>query len=187
MTQRPRHFVTAWIALCLSFGLTACASSMANTSPEDPRGIIDLNARMPVGQSPYGSPYGVSTAARVRPGTPNIDEFLTAEPDKRVAAKPPMIVARAVPLTKTPVADFAPPPFEPVVNLEPNQEQLLAMANEQPPPTSSDDLGGDTSRYAEREAQSQKLEQFRGGDAIVITTGTLIVVLLIVILILLLT
>jgi len=182
MTQRPRHFVTAWIALCLSFGLTACASSMATTSPEDPRGLIDLNARMPVGQSPYGSPYGVSTAARVRPEAANIDEFLKPEPEKK-AAKPPMVVARAVPLTKPPVAEFAPPPFEPVVNLEPNQEQLLAMASEPPPPASGDD----TTRYADREAQNQNLEQFRGGDAIVITTGTLLVILLIVILILLLT
>lgn len=187
MTQRPRHFVTAWIALCLSFGLTACASSMATTSPEDPRGLIDLNARMPVGQSPYGSAYGVSTAARVRPATPNIDAYLLPEADKRVAAKSPMVVARAVPLTKAPVAEFAPHPFEPVVNLEPNQEQLLAMANEQPPPVSGDDAGGDTTRYSDREAQNQNLEQFRGGDAIVITTGTLIVILLIVILILLLT
>ena len=181
MTQRPRHFVTAWIALCLSFGLTACASSMATTSPEDPRGLIDLNARMPVGQSPYGSPYGVQTAARVRPSAPDIGEFL--KPDAPKPATEPMVVARAVPRTKAPVAEIAPPPFEPVVNLEPNQEQLLAMASEPPPPASGDD----TSRYADREAQNQNLEQFRGGDAIVITTGTLLVILLIVILVLLLT
>jgi hypothetical protein len=156
---------------------------MANTSPEDPRGLIDLNARMPVAQSPYGSPYGVRTAARVQPGAADIDQFLKPDVEKRPSAKAPMVVARAVPLTKAPVAELAPVPFEPVVNLEPNQEQLLAMANEQPPPASGDD----TSRYADREAQNQNLEQFRGGDAIVIGTGTLLVILLVVILVLLLT
>jgi hypothetical protein len=56
------------------------------------------------------------------------------------------------------------------------------MAGEPPAPTSND-----SSRYAEREAQNQNLEKFRGGDAIVITSGALIVILLVVILILLLT
>ena len=41
-------------------------------------------------------------------------------------------------------------------------------------------------RYAQRETQSKKLEDFRGGDAIVISGGVLLVVLLIVILVLLL-
>jgi hypothetical protein len=42
------------------------------------------------------------------------------------------------------------------------------------------------SRYAAREQRAQKQQDFRGGDAIVITAGTLVVILLIVILILLL-
>ena len=178
MNKRPT--TRLWIALCFGFGLTACASSMSNTRPEDPRGLIDLNARMPVGDSPYGVAYGTPQPGRVQPLAPNIDRYLKAEP-----AAERMVVARAVPLKKEmPVAKVAPAPvaFEPVVNLEPNQEQLLAMAGEPPAPTNND-----TSRYAERESQNQNLEKFRGGDAIVITSGALIVILLVVILILLLT
>jgi hypothetical protein len=181
MTKRP--FILTWIALCFGFGLTACASSMATTQPEDPHGLIDLNARMPVGQSPYGIAYGTPSPGGVRPVAPNVDEFLKPE-----AAKEKLVAARAVPQRierdAAPAIEAAPAPvaFEPVVNLEPNQEQLLALAAEPPPPSSDD-----TSRYAEREAQNQNLEKFRGGDAIVITSGALIVILLVVILVLLLT
>jgi hypothetical protein len=181
MTKRP--FITAWIALCFGFGLTACASSMANTQPEDARGLIDLNARMPVGQSPYGIAYGTPSPGRVQPLTPEIDEFL--KPEAREATKQTLVATRVTPAKKVAsVVKAAPEPvaFEPVINLEPNQEQLLALATELPPPSSDD-----SSRYAEREAQNQNLEKFRGVDAIVITSGALIVILLVVILVLLLT
>ena len=179
MTKRPLSLT--WIALCFGFGLTACASSM-NTRPEDPHGLIDLNARMPVGQSPYGIAYGAPSPGRVQPLAPEIDEFLKPE-----AKQETLVVARVMPAKKaepvvTAKAAPEPVPFEPVVNLEPNQEQLLAIAAE-PPPASSDD----SSRYAERESQNQNLEKFRGGDAVVITSGALIVILLVVILVLLLT
>jgi len=180
MNKRPTSRL--WIALCFGFGfgLTACASSMSNTRPEDPRGLIDLNARIPTGDSPYGVAYGTPQPGRVQPMAANIDAYLKPQP-----AAERMVVARAIPLRKdAPVAKVAPAPvaFEPVINLEPNQEQLLAMADAPPVPTNDD-----TSSYAEREAQNQNLEKFRGGDAIVITSGALIVVLLVVILILLLT
>lgn len=180
MTKRP--FIATWIALCLGFGLTACASSM-NTRPEDPHGLIDLNARMPVGQSPYGIAYGAPSPGRVQPLTPNVDEFLKPE-----AARETLVATRVMPAKKAasvaPAVKPAPEPvaFEPVIELQPNQEQLLALAAEPPPPSSDD-----SSRYAEREAQNQNLEKFRGGDAIVITSGALIVILLVVILVLLLT
>jgi hypothetical protein len=158
---------------------------MSNTRPEDPRGLIDLNARMPVGESPYGIAYGTPQPGRLQPLAPNIDAYLKPQP-----AAERMVVARAVPLKReaviAPIAKIAPAPvaFEPVVNLEPNQEQLLAVASE--PPAQSP-MSDDSSRYAERESQNQNLEKFRGGDAIVITSGALIVILLVVILVLLLT
>lgn len=177
MNKRPT--TRLWIALCFGFGLTACASSVSNTQLEDPRGLIDLNARIPVGQSPYGIAYGAPQPGRVQPLAPNIDAYVKPQP-----AAERMVVARAVPLKReiAPAVEVAPVAFEPVVNLEPNQEQLLAMAAEPPAPASDD-----SSRYAERESQNQNLEKFRGGDAIVITSGALIIILLVVILILLLT
>jgi hypothetical protein len=168
MNKRPT--TRLWIALCFGFGLTACASSMANTKIEDARGLIDLNARVPVGDSPYGIAYGAPQPGRVQPLAPDIDRYLKPNPA-------PARVAKVAPAPQP-----QPQPFEPVVNLEPNREQLLALAAEPPAPVSHD-----SSRYAQREAQSQNLEKFRGGDVIVITTGTLIVILLVVILILLLT
>lgn len=182
--MNKRLFIIPWIALCFGFGLIGCASSTAYTKREDPRGLIDLNARMPVGDSPYGVAYGTPQPVRVQPLAPDIDQFLKAE------AKEPLVVARAVPLktnvkTNAPVAAKAAPApepvaFEPVINLQPNQEQLLALASEPAP------AHDDSARYAQREAQNQNLEKFRGGDAIVITSGALIVILLVVIIILLL-
>lgn len=187
MNQRPRLSIAPWIALCLGFGLTACASSTANTRTEDPRGLIDLNARMPVGDSPYGIAYGAPQGERVRPGAPDVDAYLKPAPSEPALARMPAPVPKAIDRGRpahevAAVAALEPAPFEPVVDLEPNQEQLLALAAEPPPPAS-----GDETRYADREAQSQSLKQFRGGDAIVITSGTLIIILLIVILVLLLT
>lgn len=182
MTKRP--FILTWIALC--FGLTACASSMANTQPEDARGLIDLNARMPVGQSPYGIAYGTPSPGRVQPLAPDIDPFLKPEAKRTetLVATRVMPAQKPAPAVPAPAVKAAPEPvaFEPVINLQPNQEQLLALAAEPPPPSSDD-----SSRYAERESQNQNLEKFRGGDAIVITSGALIVILLVVILVLLLT
>jgi hypothetical protein len=156
-----------------------------NTRPEDPHGLIDLNARMPVGQSPYGIAYGAPSPGRVQPLTPNVDEFLKPEARETLVATRVMPAKKAVSVAPVaPIAKVTPEPvaFEPVIELEPNQEQLLALAAEPPPPSSDD-----SSRYAEREAQNQNLEKFRGGDAIVITSGALIVILLVVILVLLLT
>jgi len=186
MNQRPRQSIAPWIALCFSFGLTACASSASTTVIEEPQGLIDLNARIPAGDSPYGIAYGAPTRANVRPNTPDLDAFLKpefAEKTARMAA--PVQVAelesnRAPRDVQAPrLARASAPLPEPVLAAP---APLLAMA-QAPAPTPDDD----SSRYAQREAQNQNLEQFRGGDAIVITTGTLIVVLLIVILILLLT
>ena len=179
--MNKRLFIIPWIALCFSFGLIGCASSTVHTKPEDPRGLIDLNARMPVGDSPFVA-YGTRQPGGVQPLAPDIDEYLT----KPQAEQP--AVARAVVLDAPKAAKLAkvektePVPFEPVIDLQPNQEQLLALAAEPPPPAHDD-----SARYAQREAQNQNLEKFRGGDAIVITSGALIVILLVVILVLLLT
>jgi hypothetical protein len=62
---------------------------------------------------------------------------------------------------------------------EQSAQQTVAAANPLP--------GGDLERYAQREQRSRDLQGYRGGDAIVITSGALIVALLIVLLIVLLT
>src|SRR5688500_20300621 len=107
MNKRPTSRLL-WIALCFSFGLTACASSMSNTRTEDPRGLIDLNARIPTGDSPYGVAYGTPQPGRVKPLAPNIDAYLKPQP-----AAERLVVARAVPMTRAaPVAKVAPAPVE---------------------------------------------------------------------------
>lgn len=181
MNMRPnRLFITPWIALCF-LGLSACASSMAGSKLEDPRGLIDLNARMPTGDSPYGIAYGAPTPARVRPDSPNIDEFLKPEV---VAARPTRVmIAKAEPVKQARVEETAPvaPVAAEAFVVAPEQDPLLAMNEPAAPAT-----GDDSARYADREAKSQNLEQFRGGDAIVITSGALLVILLVIIIILLL-
>jgi hypothetical protein len=75
-----------------------------------------------------------------------------------------------------PAAEGASLPSERVTTHEPTQ----ALASLSPTATETQQ------RYAAREAKAQKLESYKGGDAIVISAGALIVILLIVVLILLL-
>ena len=152
---------------------------MATSKPEDPHGLIDLNARLPVADSPYGMAYGARTGTGVRPEAANIDEFLKDEPrPTRVAAARPVRVNAPADVA-APVAP-APTPAEPIASA-PEQAPLLALA-EPPAPSTTDD----SSRYAERDSKSQSLEKFRGGDALVITSGALLIILLVIIIILLL-
>lgn len=179
-----KHF--SWIALGLLALSTACGSSMTTSEPARARGLIDLNARMPVGESPYGIAYGAPTQARGLSEAPNIDAYLKPEYASKqragdlVATRSPRVAKRTI-MTPRAVAPapVALAPEAPVANAPSAEPVLIASAQ----PTSSSDATG----YAAREQKQAKgVEKFVGGDAIVITGGALLLILLIVILILLL-
>jgi hypothetical protein len=88
-------------------------------------------------------------------------------------------VQSAVLATPTPTAVAAKTESDPlpVAKTTPAEPAVMLATNTQPDAER---------RYGEREAATKKLQDFRGGDAIVISAGALVIVLLIVILVLLL-
>ncbi|HET8938113.1 MAG TPA: hypothetical protein VFN67_31940 [Polyangiales bacterium] len=105
-----------------------------------------------------------------------VDDALAAL-DRSAVAQPR--AAKLVAETKTakpvapPIEQTQAPAAESRVHLDQQFPVLLAENTQE-------------SRYASREAQSDKQQKFAGGDAIVITSGAIVLVLLIVLLILLL-
>jgi hypothetical protein len=133
-------------------------------------------------QSPYGVAYGAKTGARAV-ATPNIDEYL--KPD--YASRPTVHRARATPSVQR--SGATPALSTPATQAVPDASAAALASAPAAKARDRGELAGNTtdrSRYAQREQSSQAVEQFRGGDAIVITSGALILILLVVILILLL-
>lgn len=171
MTQRSRYHVHQFALGLITLAAIGCGANLPE--PRDSRAAGEWQARLPSTQSPFGElAYG-------RGG----NSARTADDDQPLMAAQPLPKAR-------PVKHVAP-------KRAPEQQAALALAMPELPAASEPapaaapvqlaqaDLGAEQ-RYATREAQSEKLDQYRGGDAIVISAGALVVVLLIVILILLL-
>jgi hypothetical protein len=85
----------------------------------------------------------------------------------------------STPAKRTPALP-APPAVAYAREPAPRTEQSLALVARTAP-------AADATRYAEREQRSQRLAEYRGGDAIVITTTTLLIIVLIVLLLILIT
>jgi hypothetical protein len=175
MTQRSRCYLQIALGL-FAFAAIGCAASVPE--PKDGRAAGEWRYRLPATQSPFGKlalgSGGSSEPAVIEPE----QELLAAQaPAPKRAVQPQRArksaepVAQPEPLAAIPAsapAQSAPPPqLE-----EPTQLALNDVNPEQ--------------RYAQRQSESKQLEQYRGGDAIVISGGVLLVVLLIVILVLLL-
>jgi len=166
-----------------------CNSQGVTRGPVDARAAGGLDARSGRTLVPSDLAFGrdVALAERSdRARAADVDAYLkpTLLAAKRPASKP------ATPPRKQPAPKPAPAlPAPPMMALAPeaktttqtdeNAPQILAAATTLP--------GGDAERYAQREQRSRDLSGYRGGDAIVITSGALIVALLIVLLIVLLT
>lgn len=175
MKKQRSQYVLKTIAL--GFLVSAAIGCAANV-PEarDARAAGVWEARLPTtpstfGKLAYGS-GGSSEPARIVEAD--------AQPMLATAAPVTKHVRRASHPEKTPVA-----PAMTAKSDEPLPAAKLA-APEFPVMLASNTDGAAQSRYAEREAATPKLQEYRGGDAIIISASALVIVLLIVVLILLL-
>jgi hypothetical protein len=179
-TQRSRHIQI----LALGFFVTAaigCAANLPETRQGRAAGEWQFHlpaTRSSIGGLAFGSGGGSvpadRAAAHEQPDQPLIAAAVPAKSTPRVQrarhVSPPPLLPEAAPVDTHDSPE--PPAAAPTTAPAPVQ---LAQAEPSP-----------EQRYREREAITPKLEQFRGGDAIVISVSALLIVLLIVILILLL-
>jgi hypothetical protein len=168
-----------------------CSSQGVTRGPVDARAAGGLDARSASTLVPGDLAFGRDVALAEKSSRAhkvNVDAYMKKQPTllaaKRTTRSPATPQRKPTP---KPVPALPPPPV--MVALAPEaktttqtdqsaSQQMLA-ANTLP--------GGDMERYAQREQRSRDLSGYRGGDAIVITSGALIVALLIVLLIVLLT
>jgi hypothetical protein len=167
--------------------LTIAAVGCAGQTPtaHDARAAGEWTFRLPETRSPYA---GLAIAdTRGQPTALGLVDDALAAPAAKVETaatpKPQPVTQKRLVATNTPKSEPAPQPqaAAPVPTAAPAQPEQLAL-NTPPVPDASEEM-----RYSDREKQSQKQSNFRGGDAIVISASALVIILLIVILILLLT
>lgn len=162
--------------------IVAAATGCAGNISESRHGIAagQWNVRLPTAQSPVASlAYGKGGNAQPAAAADAAQLPLLAAAPLQKRAQP--VVRRSQAAVPTAVTEPVPPQVE---------EQLSPAA---PQPSASEavmlaqaDEAADQ-RYSQRQANSRQLENYKGGDAIVITAGAVLVIALIVILILLLT
>jgi hypothetical protein len=179
ITQRSRQIRL----LTLGFFVTAavgCAANLPETRQGRAAGQWQFHlpeTRSSIGALAFGKGGSAVPAGRAVAEQPDQPLMAAAVPVKSAAhvqrvrhAAPAPVVPEAAP--KATDESEQPPAVAPTTAPAPVQ---LAQAEATP-----------EQRYRERETTTPKLEQFRGGDAIVISVSALLIVLLIVILILLL-
>jgi cobalamin biosynthesis Mg chelatase CobN len=166
--------------LLLVLAAVGCAAQ--TPTPRDARAAGEWTFRLPETQSPYAGlaiAHGSGNEALAA-----VDDALADTPNARVApqpAKPKIATKRTLVASAAPAARSSQAqPVAAETMATPVETQPLALNS--PTTTSSEEQ-----LYAQRESQSQKQREFRGGDAIVISASALVVILLVVILVLLLT
>jgi hypothetical protein len=172
--------------------MAVAAVGCAGQTPaaHDARAAGEWTFRLPETRSPYA---GLAIA---NPGQPSalgmVDDALEMPVASQAPATPkarPAAQSRTVLAKNTQQPAPAPAPVTQPTAATPasvpaatsTQSEQLAL-NTPVVPDAREEM-----RYSQREQQSQKQRDFRGGDAIVITASTLVVILLIVLLVLLLT
>ena len=179
MTQRSEYYVRKFALGLLALAAVGCASNVPR--PRDGRAAGEWRFRLPTTQSPYGALAfgrgGSSEPAALRDEQPSL---AAAQPVAKHVARP-IRAQHSVTALRAVAAQPSATPSESARA----PELTTPLREAQPIQLAANDLTPEQ-RYAERDAQSQKQEQYRGGDAIVIGAGTLVVVLLIVILLILL-
>lgn len=178
-----RH--SLWTLLCLGCVVSTAAVGCATTNTKNHGlGAGQWEARLPTSPSPiHELAYGKGGSSE--PADLSLDGL--DDPSTVLAPATPVVAAKVAPhksqrgLPKQTLALAPQPAAAPTAApaAEPAPQPMAAA----PVVLAQNDATG---RYAAREQQAQKQQEFRGGDAIVITAGTLVVILLIVILILLL-
>jgi len=160
--------------------LTLAAIGCAGSLPEMRHGRAagEWQVRLPSTPSTFGK-LALGTGGNAQPAT-------VREPDAT------QLLAANKPAAKKHASSRIPQPSAPAVTAEtapasPSPEpMLIAKQAEAPTQLASNTEPNPGQRYAQREADSRKLQEFRGGDAIIISASALVIVLLIVVLILLL-
>jgi len=178
MTQRSQYYVRKFALGLLAFAAVGCASNVPQA--RDGRAAGEWRFRLPATQSPYGA-MALGRGGSSEPSQLQEDRPLlaSAQPMPKHVARPARVQRSVAPIHTAAAQPSAPAETvpAPVVNSPVQAKEPVQLA------------ANDTSaeqRYGQREAESKKQEQYRGGDAIVIGAGTLVVILLIVILLILL-
>lgn len=173
------------LGACLLSVLAVGCSSQSVRGPVDARAAGGLDARAGRTLVPGDLAYGrdLALAAHVE-GTPTTDVDAYLKPQPAAPARMPVVPRKQSQQPASAPALPPPPAMAPNAEAMAKTEQTatqeaLVAANVLP--------GGDVERYAQREQRSRNIQGYRGGDAVVITSGALIVALLIVLLIVLLT
>jgi hypothetical protein len=189
---KQKHHVDRWARRALgAFLLTilaGCSSQAVTRGPVDARAAGGLDARSASTLVPSDLAFGRDVANvkhSQRSETPDVDAYLKPQPtvvagktQRRLPAAPERKQPAPEPALPAPPVIALAPEAESAAQAEPLASETLVAQNTLP--------SGDMERYAQRE-RSRDLSGYRGGDAIVITSGTLIVALLIVLLVVLLT
>jgi hypothetical protein len=190
ITRNKQQIVTALALSALTLAAIGCSHALPEA--RDSRAAGEWRYRLPTAPGPYaGLAFG-------RGGSSEPAQI--AEP---VASEQPMLAKLERPaqrkqsahatrpsqtLAKNDMAEKAEQPTQQAAVLDaarvtaPEAPTTVASAT---PADASADASADQ-RYAEREAKSQKLQDYRGGDAIIISASALVIILLIVVLVLLL-
>ena len=180
--------MTRSLATTRLIGLLATAAiGCAGTLPEARHGVAAGEWQVHLPSAP--GPFARLALGRDSHSQPAIDSQSEA-PQLVATANPPAVKKHARISPKTPsavtaVALSTPPPLA-VESNAPSLAEPMARAAPTPTLLASANQTTAEQRYAQRDSESRKLQDFKGGDVIVISAGALVIVLLIVILILLL-
>jgi hypothetical protein len=177
ITQNVYWFATAIGYICAVVLLGACGASMPS-KPIHGKAAGQWFVQLPTTPSPYASMAygrdGAGVGAKVAQNPPQLDAYLKPEYRGRAyAPKTPRVTAPApVPAAKT----AAPEPVR--------DAQVVARA--EPVSVAAPPAVSDVERYAQRDATSQKQQNFKAGDVLVIGLGGILLIVLIVVLLIVL-
>jgi hypothetical protein len=171
---------------CLSatlFGWTmtvlAAGCATAGETSHHGLGVGQWEARLPTTESPVHELAMGRNGSSLRDdkALASLDDVLQPSAASKSMERPKALRRQAA----APVVATATPMAQPMA-AQPMAAQTIAVAPSVELLASNDV----EARYAERETQSKQVEQFRGGDVVVISASALVLVLLIVLLIILL-
>lgn len=170
MNKQRQYVVKTLMIGMLATAAIGCAANIPQT--RDARAAGEWQARLPTtpstfGKLAYGSGGSSEPSRVVEPESQPL--MATATQTKKLA--------KSAKLTPRVAAKPAQPEPLPAAKVAPVEPPVLLASNAEPDPQQ---------RYAERENKAQKLQEYRGGDAVVISGSVLLIVLLVVILVLLL-
>jgi hypothetical protein len=183
ITRNKQDIVNIIALSALTFAAVGCTHALPEARHGQAAG--EWTARLPTAPGPYaGLAFGKGGSSEPA----EVKQDVAAQPMLAKLERPAQHKQAARVIRHDAVAATEPVIEQPSAPQEAtalNAERVTTpdtnvVASAEPAATSAEE------RYSDREAQSQKLQQYRGGDAIIISASALVIVLLIVVLILLL-